>query len=306
MSFNVPEKKKVRVIINTDAKNEADDQYAIVHALLTPKFIMKGLIGAHFGNRFCDDTMLQSYEECRHVLELMHMSNTVKVYKGAREAVTDDGKYEYSEGAQLIVKEALSEETSHLYVAFLGPVTDLACAYLEHPEIVGKLTAIWIGGGSYPEGHMEFNMSNDVNAANIVFQSGIDIWQVPMNVYAKMLVSLTELEMKVEPCGEIGSYLFRQMVEFNDAHADRPEWPSGENWSLGDSPAVGLMMDSMLLSYDMREAPFVDKDLKYHFDGKGKTIRVYKDINNRFILEDFFMKLKKYSQIHEEYFAGWR
>ena len=28
--------KRSRVIINTDAKNEADDQYAIVHGLLTP------------------------------------------------------------------------------------------------------------------------------------------------------------------------------------------------------------------------------------------------------------------------------
>lgn len=295
MSFSVPEKKRVRVILNTDAKNEADDQYAIVHALLTPKFIMKGLMGAHFGDRFSEDTMLQSYAECKHVLELMDMSDCVKVCKGARKAITDDGQYEYSEGAQLIVKEALSDETSQLFVAFLGPITDLACAYLEHPEIVGRLTAIWIGGGTYPEGHMEFNMSNDINAANIVFQSGLDLWQVPMNVYSKMLVSLTELEAKVEPCGEIGAYLFRQMVEFNDAHADRPGWPCGENWSLGDSPVIGLMMDPMLLCYDMREAPFVDKELKYHYTGEGKTIRVYKDINYRFILEDFFMKLKKFS-----------
>lgn len=28
----------VELIVNTDAKNEADDQYAIVHALLSPKF----------------------------------------------------------------------------------------------------------------------------------------------------------------------------------------------------------------------------------------------------------------------------
>ena len=42
--YNVPEKRKVRVIIDTDAKNEADDQFAIVHALLTPQFIIKGII----------------------------------------------------------------------------------------------------------------------------------------------------------------------------------------------------------------------------------------------------------------------
>ena len=38
-----------RAIINTDAKNEADDQYAIVHALLSPTIDVRGLIAAHFG-----------------------------------------------------------------------------------------------------------------------------------------------------------------------------------------------------------------------------------------------------------------
>ena len=34
--FQVPEEKIVRVIVDTDAKNEADDQFAIVQALLSP------------------------------------------------------------------------------------------------------------------------------------------------------------------------------------------------------------------------------------------------------------------------------
>ena len=36
--FHVPEEKIVRLIVDTDAKNEADDQFAIVQALLSPKF----------------------------------------------------------------------------------------------------------------------------------------------------------------------------------------------------------------------------------------------------------------------------
>ncbi len=39
-----PPEKLNRVIINTDAKNEADDQFAIVHALLTPSFELHGFI----------------------------------------------------------------------------------------------------------------------------------------------------------------------------------------------------------------------------------------------------------------------
>ncbi|MCR5728562.1 MAG: hypothetical protein K6G24_13990 [Lachnospiraceae bacterium] len=42
--FKVQEKKRIRVILDTDAACEADDQYAIVHALLTPRFIIKGIM----------------------------------------------------------------------------------------------------------------------------------------------------------------------------------------------------------------------------------------------------------------------
>ena len=46
--FRVPEQKKIRMIVHTDCKNEADDQYALVRHLLTPKFIVKGVVAAHF------------------------------------------------------------------------------------------------------------------------------------------------------------------------------------------------------------------------------------------------------------------
>ncbi len=296
--FSVPEQKRVRVILDADAKNEADDQYAIVHALLTPKFDVKGLIGAHYGSRQYADSMNRSYEECRKLVSMLKKTQEVPVYRGASEAVKDEGCFEYSEGAKAIVEECMAEDERPLFVAFTGPITDLACAWLAHPEIAGRMTAIWIGGGAYPDGGLEFNLSNDVKAANIVFQSDIDLWQVPVNVYSKMMVSLTELEMKVAGCGEVGDYLFRQLVEFNDSLAEQLYWPTGESWCLGDSPVVGLMMDQMHFLAGEQEAPAVDQDLRYHFSGGGRKIRVYHDINDRFILEDFYAKIKKYARKH--------
>ena len=46
--FEVPEKRKVRYIIHTDCKNEADDQYTVAHALMTQKFDVRGIIAGHF------------------------------------------------------------------------------------------------------------------------------------------------------------------------------------------------------------------------------------------------------------------
>ncbi|WP_227521966.1 nucleoside hydrolase [Bacillus solitudinis] len=81
--FDIPESKKIRLIINTDAKNEADDQFAIVHALLTPRFKIKGIIGAHFGTHRTENSMQESYDEVVKVLDFVNLKDEVNIYKGA-------------------------------------------------------------------------------------------------------------------------------------------------------------------------------------------------------------------------------
>nr|UKE84239.1 hypothetical protein KXZ65_02120 [Pectobacterium sp. PL152] len=46
--FDVADHKQIRVIISADAKNEADDDFAVAHAVLTPTMQVKGLIAAHY------------------------------------------------------------------------------------------------------------------------------------------------------------------------------------------------------------------------------------------------------------------
>ena len=292
--YQVREDRKLRLIINTDAKNEADDQFAIVHACLTPKFDVKGLIGAHFGSRRTQTSMQESVDECKKLMDLMGCG--VPVFCGAKGEIQSETEYEYSEGAKLIVEEALKEDEKPLYVIFLGPLTDMACAYLHSPEIAGRLTVIWIGGGAYPEGGWEFNLSNDIRAANVVLQSPMELWQIPMDVYTKMLVSYAEMEVKVRPCGEIGKYLFDQMMEFSQTIPGRGPWPKGESWSLGDSPTIGLLLDPQEFLSHEQEVPVIDEEMRYSFTGTGRKIRVYHDINSRFILEDLFCKLQLHAK----------
>ena len=58
-----PAEARQRVIVNTDAKNEADDQYAIVHAVLTPSFELHGIIPAHYGTRKTPTSLRESHDE---------------------------------------------------------------------------------------------------------------------------------------------------------------------------------------------------------------------------------------------------
>ena len=294
--FDVPEEKIVRVIVDTDAQNEADDQFAIVQALLSPKFENVGFVAAHFGTGRCEDSMERSYQELCTIFYKMQMDKSI-IFRGAPHGLLDKAHPVVSEGAELIVREAMKEDDRHLYVAFLGPLTDLASAYLMEPRIAGRLTAIWIGGGRYPNGGPEFNLGNDILAANVVFASGIELWQVPKDVYEMIPVSLAELEYRVAPCGDIGAYLFEQL----DRHAHEPgprksAFRTGESWVLGDSPAIGLILYEHRFCFDWVQAPLITSDMTYVQTGLNRPIRVYKSIDSRLILEDLFAKLALFAK----------
>lgn len=292
MPYDVPAGKQIRVIMNTDAKNEADDQFAIAHALLTPRFQMKGIIAAHFGTYRVKESMLESFKECETVLSLMGEAGQVPLLKGAEAAMPDENTPVLSERARLIIHEAMSGGESPLYVVFLGPLTDLASAYLAEPAIADKLTALWIGGGKWPDGEWEYNLMNDIHAANVVMESPIPLWQVPRNVYGKVRVSLAELALKVKPRGELGEYLFRQLIELNDKlGSNNGGFPKGEMWTLGDSPAVSLLIDDQPYDYEFKPAPRITSDMHYVHHQKERLIRVYHDVDSRLILEDMYAKL---------------
>lgn len=290
--FDIPESKKIRLIINTDAKNEADDQFAIVHALLTPRFHIQGIIAAHFGERRTTASMQESYDEVVKLLDLMNLSGEVKLFKGAEKAMPDEETPAMSEGAELIIREALSGDPRPLYVVFMGPITDLAAAYLKEPAIADRLTAVWIGGGAWPHGEEEFNLSNDIDAANVVFRYNIPLWVIPRNVYSTMRVSIAELAVKVKPYGDVGAYLFNQLVDFNHRMGGFSRWPKGEMWSLGDSPCISVLLDEHEYGYKMLPAPRITNDMRYVHYQEERMLRVYHFIDPRFTLEDLYAKLQ--------------
>jgi len=288
-----------RVIIDSDAKNEADDQFAIVHALLSPTLDVRALIPAHFGTHRSERSMEESREEIDRLLELMGQSGTVPVANGAPMPIRDERTPQDSPGARAILAESkLATPEDPLYVAFLGPLTDMASAILLEPDLVRRpVVVIWIGGvgydgvESYPG--IEFNLGNDIAAANVLFDSGLTVWQVPSNVYSAVSVSYTELEEKIGGTSELADYLIRQMVEWNATYHPEPI----ESRSLGDSPAVSLLLYPRGGTFRTRPAARFGPDGQY-LPGSGHPIRVAESVDVRFLLEDMFAKLRRFHRNH--------
>jgi inosine-uridine nucleoside N-ribohydrolase len=291
--------RRRRVIIDTDAKNEADDQFAIVHALLSPSLDVRGLVAAHFGTRRSNASMAESRQEIDLLLDLMRLPGRVTVANGAAEPIADEHTPQDSPGARLIIAESLlAGPGDPLYVAFLGPLTDMASAILLDPEIVHRpIVVIWIGGvgyggvETYPG--VEFNLGNDITAANVVYDSGIAVWQVPSNVYSEVSVSYAELEEKIGGTSPLADYLIKQMIEWNATY-----WPEPiESRSLGDSPAVSLMLYPRGGTFRTVPAPRFGREGHY-LPGSGHPIRVVETVDVRFLIEDMFAKIRRFGRDH--------
>ncbi len=293
MGIRLPLHKQMRVIVSSDVKNEADDPFAIVHQLLTPLFDVRGIIAAHFETKApgTETTMEQSYRELEKLLAAAEMDD-VPALRGCTAPLASDGDAPRSEGVDFLIAEALRDDPRPLYVTVQGALTDVAAALNRCPAIGEKLTVVWIGGFPYPQGGPEFNLMQDVCAARAVMASAAAVWQIPLNVYSAMEVSMAELAARVRPCGRIGRYLYDQMEDYN-LHSDEPwELRKGENWCLGDSPVVGALLQCAWRgNFHTQAAPLISDDMRYLPNPGGKEIRVYDAVDVRMILEDMYAKL---------------
>lgn len=289
--------KLARVIINTDAKNEADDQYCIVQALLTPSFELHGIIPAHFGTGKSAHSMQDSHDEVMLLLDLMKLTGKVTVADGAAGAIADRKTPAPSPGAELIVREAMRDDPRPLHVAFLGPITDMASALLMEPRIAERnIKVVWIGGGEWPVGGREYNLSNDIEAANVIFASKLEVWQIPSPVYRIVAVSYAELMERVYDKGPLGKYLVDQLVDWNTRMVNGPI----EYRSLGDTPSLSVIMNPNGGRFDWRPAPQFNPLMQYVHPGLYRPIKVYESVDVRFILEDFFAKLSRFHRGQQE------
>ena len=256
-------------------------------------------------------TMTSTVNKVNEALEVMGMKGLFKVVPGAPVKMADANKPVYSEGARLIVEEALKASPEKpLYVCVGGPLTDIASAWLINPEIGKNIILIWIGGQEYketgaivPPGYSmpEYNLNLSIAAAQVVFnKSDMRIWQIPRDVYRQCMYSMTELEAKVRPYGKLGDYLYDSLAGIM---AGRNGFSMGETYILGDSPLV--LMTALMSNFEADPAsshyqyvtiPTIADDGSYRYNHEGRQIRVYDRIDTRLMFADMEAKLELFAK----------
>ncbi|MFJ6693165.1 nucleoside hydrolase [Streptomyces sp. NPDC091294] len=310
---------RARVLISNDLAGDVDGLFSTVHALLCGSTEVRGIIGTFAEGLIDYDPSLpgsgsgEAEQLARTILRLMNLDRRVPAFKGAEHALTDRKTPIRSAGARAIVAEAMRTDTDlPLYVTVGAALTEVASALLIEPAIASRMTVVWIGGGSYPDGGTgDTNFNEDPTAAQVVFNdSTVELWHVPADVYSHCQVSDAELRVKVGEYGAIGRWLYSRLSQARRVLDDTYSLNTGETWNLGDSPLVLLTAltgwgpsvrqrpfryDKTESSpYDVRYAPLLNSDGSYTPRSEGRQIRVYRGIDTRMMFDDFFAKMRAY------------
>lgn len=271
MLANWPYKNdKIKVIIDADAANEVDDQYAIALALGFPQRLqIEGFIAAHFGVRGGMAGIEKSYRSIEEVLQKAGMAGKFQVKKGTMPLTFLD-YFPDSEGVDFIIEKAKQASTDDpLLVIALGPATNVAAAVLKDPSITGKLVVLWHGRTKWPDQCWNFNAYNDIKSVQVLFDLPVRL--ILFDTGTQITMPMDESAKRIMPKGELGKYLhdIRQASHY-------ARQPDKGLFDLGDMVAV---IEPSTCRYEIAEAPSVGHDLKYNFaTRRGKMVRIF-DIN---------------------------
>lgn len=282
---------RFRSIVLTDCANEADDQFALAYALLSPSIGVRAVVAQHFG---LAGSAKAAFDEAARVMDLVGLAaQDVPLLMGAENPIERADLKEVP-GVAALIEEAERDDSRPLFLLAMGPLTDIALALRKQPSLAEHATLVWIGGGRYPKGTHEANCARDVRAAQEVFASGMPIWQIPSRAYKEMRVPISELRHRVEPLGPLGEHLVAGLLRFQEGMRSKASWIQDESWVLGDMAAPAVLLSEMKDCWEEMPAPGIAEDGSYKDGGpEARTIRVYHDLDVSFAMNDFICKLEE-------------
>ena len=223
-----------------DCDTGTDDAIAIIAALYSDEVEVKAVTSVN-GN-------VEHKYVCQNNLDLMeYLGQTVPVAKGAVQPFRNNGLHS-SDGthgktglgdltlpraqhsafdpriASQLIHEIAVEEKGELELLVIGPMTNIAIALLQYPDLPGLIKHIWFMGGAAVGGNVnttaEFNIWVDPEAAHVVMGSGIPMTMVGLDVTLKAaMVEADAAELRA--CGTRAANFVADLLDYMFRRRDK-------------------------------------------------------------------------------------
>lgn len=289
-AINSDQRKKI--ILDTDAYNEIDDQFAIAYAMRSPEKIeLLSINAAPFLNSrstSAGDGMEKSYNEIFNIMHLTDPDAKIPVYRGSTHFLENKQTPVESEAADNIINTVMAADEP-IYVVAIGAITNVASAIIKCPEIVNKMVVVWLGGHAlhWPNTR-EFNLRQDVAAAQIVFDSKVPLAVIPCSgVCSFLATTVPELEYYLGGKNELCDYL----VKIVAGYTKNPY----ACWSkvIWDVSAIALLVNPGALDKVIIPTPVLTDDCHFATDTARHPYIYVRSLSRDKIFADLFPKLAK-------------
>ncbi len=290
-----PPTGKISMVLDTDAYNEIDDQFALVYALLSPERInVEAIYAAPFFNGRSEgpaDGMEKSYTEILCLLERLGRGHEGFVFKGSPGYLPGPDEPVESEAVDDLIERAMADRDGLLYVVAIGAITNVASAILKEPKIIEQIVVVWLGGHPL-DWHTaeEFNLRQDPAASRLIFDCGVPLVLIPCkNVAEHLTTSVPELDVHVRGRSRIGDYLCDSFAAYSDDHY---AW-SKEIWDVSN---IAWLINPEWAPSAIVHSPILTDQLTWSTDSSRHFIRVVLDAKRNAVFRDLFTKLEKYGE----------
>jgi inosine-uridine nucleoside N-ribohydrolase len=277
------------MVLDTDAFNEVDDQFALVHVLLSPDRVsLEAVYAAPFHNEKSQgpgDGMRKSFDEIRQIMALVG-DNTTPVLEGATEWLSATRVARPYPATEDLVRRALATDGGPLYVVAIGAPTNVSNAILLAPEILDRIVVVWLGGNSlhWPSA-LEFNLRQDLYASRLLLEPGVALVHVPCaNVADHLITTRAEIDHFVRPAGKTGEFLARR-------YAENVSGAAGVSKVIWDLAAVGWLLDASWSTTVLAHSPVLTDEMTWSSDPRRHLIGEVMEVQRDAIFADLFTRL---------------
>ncbi len=291
-----------QVFLDTDARNEADDQHYVAYAIYSELDIL-GINSIHNNSPGSEAI---NYGEIFYVLKLMNWSGMPwdslplnKIYHGAETMLTvpESGKWYdtkpvISAGSNAILAAARGASPDNpVWVLPVGPCTNIASAVLQARKegfnLQDRIRVFWLGGLEKGFSN-EYNGGNDPWSVYVMGQSGLE--------FRVMLSHPTSLKLNIDKRVEADLYPDNDLGDYLETIIPVFQWRSTIPKSIHDVcvPAA-LISDFKGLGWIKNEKPAAisgpDKNYTWLPADSTSKVTLIWDINGKAMKKDLFNTL---------------
>lgn len=249
-----------RMILDTDIGTDVDDCLALALILGSPELQLEGVTCVY------GDVVLRA--RMVHKLLQLHDLNAVPVLMGASQPILrlrpiywegheGEGLLEAGDEAMTLNPEfapdyiirIVTENPGQIHLACIGPLTNIALAFLKAPQLAQVVAGLTIMGGVVRGMNRldlpiaEHNIICDAEAAHIVFSSGAPITVIPLDLTTQVRVTTAGIERIRQAGTPFHKAVANQLERY--PHFRRQGWTY-----LHDPLAVATLSDPTLVQFE--------------------------------------------------------